>query len=517
MSIIKDLEQQVLNFNIKDNMNTNMNTNMNYSSNTNQSTNQSTILRHSLNSNHSSNSNHSPLINNMNNHLSFSHTLPLYTTGKIKKVQSNEENKIKSRNQRSIKKNNDIRSFRMFKNNNNSLPPYKKEWKSIIDSIRKPYYDDLGQKQDSNNNIKDYLSGFTGCDLNTHKDYYLPFNQIFYPSCKQCLDNLNVLSNIKLNTKSNMIIDHKLNKNMDNDNNSNMVNKVSSSSDVEYVPINCYQYTPSRIIENENENYDYNNDDTNNNDTNSDTNNDNKNNNDNDNDNINDKDKDKNTKDKNLLFLKKNNNNITNTSNNNTIEDSFFIEKMFLEIQRNNNMNSNINGDMNGNVNGGFDKIEVREDELLNAVKKEMKEKIEEIKKVIIIKNCFFIFRNMQPILYNCIQCKTFGCSHKIDKIDLPCNRILIKDITTFLEMMDYPFTTNKHHRETKEFLKDELKITEYTNKYCLNIWLSSYFFTHVLPNKKFDMDKFIEKRFFQRYDLTSYLERMFGINIISE
>lgn len=433
MSVINDLEQHVLNFNIQDTNNNNMDAYRPHSS------------------------------NDTSGRLNTLDTSSLCTSGNIKKhFQSNVESNTTSGNQDIIKKNNDIRSFRMFKHKTNNITAYKQEWRSVVDSIRKPYSRNLGQLYGLDNNTKQCSSGFTKCKLNTYMEYYLPYTHVFHTSCKQCLDNMVILSNIYSNIKNNTIIDHKLNKNMEKDNKVK-VDKKTSSSNMEYLPITCYQYTPSRIITNENES------------------------------------------ESDSFPLDEQETTISGTHSNNTNEETFFIEKMFLEFRRNNSINNN-NSHFLGQENG-----------LLNERELEMKDKIEEMKKIIKIKNCFFVFRNLQPILYNCIQCETFGCPHKLDKIDLPCNRILLKDITTFLEMMDYPFTTNRHHRETKEFLKDELKISEYTNKYCSNIWLSSYFFTKILPNRKFDMDKFIEKEFFQRYDLTSYLEKMFGINIVSE
>lgn len=279
------------------------------------------------------------------------------------------------------------------------------------------------------------------------------------------LSNINQNTNLNNNNdKKNMNIDHKLSKNMHN-------NNLYQQIDVECFPVVCYKFNPSfKFLE-------------------------------------------EHTFPDNNLSLIEQQININNEDNNNVKLSSdfdkdiepFFIEKLFLEFKRNNAIMKTFNDSI----------IKNKKNKVIKEL--EIQNKIDQLKKIITIKNCFFVFRNVTPILYNCTRCPIKNCCHNFDKITLPSNRILLKDITTFLEMMDYPFTSNRHHRETKEFLKDELRINEYTNRYCSNLWLSSYFFNTILQTKKFDIKKFIEKDFFQKYNLSLYLETMFGINIVIE
>lgn len=191
-------------------------------------------------------------------------------------------------------------------------------------------------------------------------------------------------------------------------------------------------------------------------------------------------------------------------------KEPYFLEKLFNELKRNMEVIERFNSFPSANssqatkTNNNYDTLN---------------DKIQEMKKIITIKKCFFVFRNLTPIVYSCIKCLPGVCDHDFDHIILPFNRILLKDITTFLEIMDYPFTSERHHKETKDFLKDELKITEYTNKYCSNIWLSKFFFnnffyTKEFKEKNFNEKKFIEKDFFEKYNLSLYIESRFGIAI---
>lgn len=355
--------------------------------------------------------------------------------------------------------------FNIQNKNNNNFDMFKKISLEKVNESQSLYNFNFVSKNKLKMKVRDNLKIKSNAKV-FYSDVLKINNNIFKNKINyNDVDNIN--SNILLN--KNVNIDHKLNKNMDLHNtvyNNNIYYNNTYKTNINNYPINCYRFKPSLILTEEE------------------------------------------IKDDNLFSIEQqiniNNGNIQIQTSNNKNNDFFYLEKLFLEFKRNNAVINN------------FNHTEIKND---IDIKKELcvQNKINQMKKIITIKNCFFVFRNMTPVLYNCVKCSLTNCCHEFDKIDLPSNRILLKDMTTFLEIMEYPFTSNKHHRETKDFLKDELKINEYTNKYCSNIWLSSYFFKTIYKNNYFDTEKFIEKNFFQKYNLSLYLETMFGINIITE